>query len=556
MHVAPAVDEVDGARRAHDLWWLVEDLVDPLGRGRGPLAVHDHHPELAERRLEDEHVGLEREQRPHAEVVVDDQDPAVEQDHGQPDPGQVLQRRCPGAADVGVLDVGPLELVGRPGEGGELLLLGGEGLHDPHAGGVFLDQHGDVGEPGLDEPGDRVDLLPHGHADDEGDGQRDGGDQSELGVEREHLGEGDEDDRALDDHRRRHHQVLLDRTHVGVGPGDQLADRDAVVEGERQRHVVLVDDVAQVVLEAVSRREQASAGRGSCRPHGRRWRRRSMSRTRIRGLRSVVWPAVGRLSVMALPMRRGICTCESNATNDITSERDQIPLWVLITGHARPQPALGRVRVDRRPRRGVGRGLGDRLERVLFELLGQVGVARAEQQGARPQGPVPEVPRGVLRQWRLARARSSASPHSFNASRALATDASSSSSPAIEPSLSCRASSADASRVRPSSVRARAMRRRSSTECARSTAPRRTSPSTTAVTLGADTASFWANLLDASVPLHHLDEHPVLSRREVQRRERHLDLPGEPGGRPADRGVIKFVHRIVSLPNLSGSARI
>ena len=26
--------------------------------------------------------------------------------------------------------------------------------------------------------------------------------------------------------------------------------------------------------------------------------------------------------------------------NDITSERDQIPLWVLITGHARPSQLL------------------------------------------------------------------------------------------------------------------------------------------------------------------------------------------------------------------------
>ena len=77
-------------------------------------------------------------------------------------------------------------------------------------------------------------------------------------VDREHLGERDEDHRALHQHRRRHHEVLLDRTDVGVGPGDQLAHRDPVVEGERKRHVVLVDDVAQVVLEAVRGRQQAA----------------------------------------------------------------------------------------------------------------------------------------------------------------------------------------------------------------------------------------------------------------------------------------------------------
>ena len=65
VHVATALDQVDGARRALYFLWLVEDLVDPPGGGRSPLAVHDHHAELAERRLEDEHVGLERKQRPH-----------------------------------------------------------------------------------------------------------------------------------------------------------------------------------------------------------------------------------------------------------------------------------------------------------------------------------------------------------------------------------------------------------------------------------------------------------------------------------------------------------
>ena len=135
-------------------------------------------------------------------------------------------------------------------------MLGCEGLHDPDAGRVFFDQHGDVRQAGLDEPGDRVDLLPHSHPDQEGDGQRDGGDQSELGVQGEHLGEGDEDNCALDDDGRCHHQVLLHGTHVGVGPGDQLADRDPVIEGEGQQHVVLVNDVAEVVLEAVRGREQ------------------------------------------------------------------------------------------------------------------------------------------------------------------------------------------------------------------------------------------------------------------------------------------------------------
>ncbi len=40
LDVALGCDEVDGARPIDDVCGLVEDLVDPLGRGRRPLAEH------------------------------------------------------------------------------------------------------------------------------------------------------------------------------------------------------------------------------------------------------------------------------------------------------------------------------------------------------------------------------------------------------------------------------------------------------------------------------------------------------------------------------------
>ena len=60
-HVAAAFDEVDRARTVDDVGLLVEHLVDALRRRRSPLAHHQDHAELTERRLEHQHVGVERD---------------------------------------------------------------------------------------------------------------------------------------------------------------------------------------------------------------------------------------------------------------------------------------------------------------------------------------------------------------------------------------------------------------------------------------------------------------------------------------------------------------
>ena len=54
-------------------------------------------------------------------------------------------------------------------------------------------------------------------------------------------------------------QVHLHRADVGVGPRDQLARLDPVVEGERHPRQVLVDDVAQVELDLVGGLEEEEA---------------------------------------------------------------------------------------------------------------------------------------------------------------------------------------------------------------------------------------------------------------------------------------------------------
>ena len=49
--VTPAVDQIDRIGPIDDGGLLVEDLVDPLGRGGGALAHHDQHAQHHERRL-------------------------------------------------------------------------------------------------------------------------------------------------------------------------------------------------------------------------------------------------------------------------------------------------------------------------------------------------------------------------------------------------------------------------------------------------------------------------------------------------------------------------
>ena len=92
--VALAIDEIDRAGPVDDLGLLVEDLVDAPGRGLGPLAEHDQHPEQLERRLQHDDVSAEGEDRADLEVAVD-HEPAAEQQHqGKSELREVLHRRA------------------------------------------------------------------------------------------------------------------------------------------------------------------------------------------------------------------------------------------------------------------------------------------------------------------------------------------------------------------------------------------------------------------------------------------------------------------------------
>ena len=239
---------------------LVQDLVDPVSRGRGALSHHDDHPEHHERSLHHQQVGVEGDDGPQLQMAVDDHVAPDQQHQGQPQLGQVLDGRRPAGPQVGVLHISPLDLVGCLGQRPQLLLLGGERLHHPHAVDVLVDDGGHLGQPGLDDPGHREHRLPHLHTGEVDERHGDHGHESQGHVDPEHEAEGDQGDAALhQDHGGEGH-VHLDRADVRVGPGDELARLHPVVERERHLGQVLIDDVPEVELDPVGRLEEVQPG--------------------------------------------------------------------------------------------------------------------------------------------------------------------------------------------------------------------------------------------------------------------------------------------------------
>ena len=94
-------------------------------------------------------------------MVVDDHPAADQQDQHEADLGEVLHEGSEAGPQVGVLDVAPLDPVGRIPQLAQLLLLGGEAAHHPHAVDVLVHHRGHLGQAGLDEPRHREEALAH-----------------------------------------------------------------------------------------------------------------------------------------------------------------------------------------------------------------------------------------------------------------------------------------------------------------------------------------------------------------------------------------------------------
>ena len=259
LDVTLAVDQVDGVGPVDDRGLLVDDLVDPVGRGRGALAHHDQHPEHHEGGLHHHQVEVERDDGRDGQLLVDDHPAADEQHEDEADLGEVLHERGEAGAEVGVLDVAPLDPVGRIGQLPQLLLLGGEAAHDAHAVDVLVHDGRHLGQPGLDEPRNGEERLPHLHSDDVDERHGRHGDESQRHADGEHEGERDQRDGALHQDHRGERQVHLHRADVRVGPRDQLPGLNPVVEGEGHAREVLVEDVAQVEFDRVRHLEEVGA---------------------------------------------------------------------------------------------------------------------------------------------------------------------------------------------------------------------------------------------------------------------------------------------------------
>ena len=141
-----------------------------------------------------------------------------------------------------------VQRLGRIGDALELPVLLAEGLHDPHAVDVLVDDLGHVALALLTVPGGGEDPPAHavGH-----DQEQRGDDQADHGQQRrqvQHDAERQQHQQHVAAHDREEAEEALDERRVRVGPGDELAGRHPVQVVEVQRLQVVVHVVAQVVL--------------------------------------------------------------------------------------------------------------------------------------------------------------------------------------------------------------------------------------------------------------------------------------------------------------------
>ena len=272
--------------------------------------------------------------------------------------------------------------------------------------------------------------------------------------------------RALDQDQRGEGHVHLHRADVGVGPGDELARLDPVVEGERHPGQVLVDDVAEVVLDVVGRLEEEQPGDVAARRRPRRARR---STTRSSERHGVGLERVG--DGVVQEVRDLDLEHQAHEGQDQRGEED--PLVGPHDGHGPAQPDERPVGVDAGRRRLVAGHLGDRHE-------GGAGLGRAGRAGGAGWAPSSAPPGRAVGHEGLAPAGQAAKASSEAAGSSMAS--------VTTPQPGLDGGVRLAEQARPSGVRTWPTRRRSPSTGWRSTRPRATRPSTTAVMVGGRTA--------------------------------------------------------------------
>jgi hypothetical protein len=226
-----------------------EETEDPLGAGASLLGHEEQAGQHAGRRAEEQQVGREGEEGPEGDLVVQGQVTA-EGEHGHlgelRDGGEerLIARLQAYGAKVGAVEaLGPLDQVV------ELALLLAEPLHHPDSGDGFLDDHRHLPLPLLGVPVGRERLLAQhvGRRHERGHGEQ--RDHGEKGREDEHHDDRRGEEQHVAAHDGQEGEEALQQAEIGVGPRDELTGLHLVVAGEVEADQVVVDGVAQVVLD-------------------------------------------------------------------------------------------------------------------------------------------------------------------------------------------------------------------------------------------------------------------------------------------------------------------
>jgi hypothetical protein len=186
--------------------------------GGRPLCLQQHEAQHPKRDGDHDHVAGKRQQGADPDAVLDRQPAAVEQDRGHSEAGEGLDQGVEAGPGVDEGGGRPAQPLGRPGQLGDLLGLGGERLHHPRAAEVLVDHHGDLGHAALGDPRQREHQVPHPLAQHEHERHGRHGQQGERHVDAQHEADGQHKAQHREPGERPEGQQQLDGTDVGVGP--------------------------------------------------------------------------------------------------------------------------------------------------------------------------------------------------------------------------------------------------------------------------------------------------------------------------------------------------
>ena len=240
-----------------------EHLVDPFEGGGGALRPGHRHADRPQRPHQQRHVGVERHEAADAERSLRDQVAADAQHQDEPDRRHEVDRGQVVPADPRGPQRGGPDVLGLPGELGQLHGLRPEALHHAHARHGLLDHGRHLGRLGLHGQHGGVDVGGEPLGQDVDDRQRDERAEGEQRVHgQQHRGHADDQGQVR--HRQRdHHDEGLHLLEVVAGPAHELPGLRPVVEADVERLQVREEPLPQPTLGQARLPEGEVATRGA-----------------------------------------------------------------------------------------------------------------------------------------------------------------------------------------------------------------------------------------------------------------------------------------------------